>query len=134
MSKLDLSTGENRCVIQFKAGAYPSTTYDSGTFETPVWWCTKDSSNYFNVPEQFYLVYAWQNTSSVYIDPNSSLSLYNSQFSGGVTFYTLTHASSSSHYPNQCAVWITMIKKFKVNLILQSGGVTIDYYVAVIPL
>ena len=136
MSKLGLDIGENRCVIKFNTNYPSSATFDTGTITTPVWWCTKDSSNWFNVPEQFYLVYAWQNTNYPYIDPKSVLSVYNSsQFTGGGSVYTITYNSNTTTSATmRQAIWICDMRKFKPSLTIQSGGINSAYYVAVIPL
>lgn len=137
MSKLGLDIGENHCVIRFKA-MYPPTN-DTGTFVKPVWWCTKDSDGYFNIPEQVYVIFAYQKISGYFLS-NSNINIYNSYLSSGSTIYPLgtnnyiATTVTNSAMRGSSMLWIDQISKFKPNFYAGSAGTTYDFWIIVIPL
>ena len=139
MSKLGLDIGENRCVIKFTNQntdpSHPSNVWDTGTFEKPVWWCTKDSDDFFNMPEQLYLVFVYQklNDSSNYIQNNSSIQIYNSCYSQrGRYMYSCSFYDTTSTAVR--IYWIELFFKMKIHMSIGSYGATQDYWATIIPL
>ena len=141
MSKLGLPTGENHCVIKF-ACSIDSQTHqihtDTGTFEKPVWWCTKDNDDFFNMPEQLYTVIAWQKIGGYISIYSSRLIVYNSLYSSGgkLPITNLPYGSmggTDTTYSSR-VIWIEYISKMKIDLVRQSAGALTDYWVDITPL
>ena len=139
LSKLGLDIGENRCVIKFSNMVVSGSSYrwDTGTFETPVWWCTKDSDGYFNLPEQIYLILLHQ-TVNGYISSSSYITIYNSYT--GQDIYPLGSPYNYNSNPTtnmtrgSSLVYIEQISKFKPTFSSASAGSTYPYWATVIPL